>query len=65
VDQLHATIEEFAADGYTPHRVLLSAMSRDETEANQSAASHLTGSNNRAALSAASLRPVQELFLAQ
>src|SRR5262245_23387131 len=51
-------IEKFAADGYT-HTVLLSAMSRDEVEADQLASQDLDGPQHRSAFSTAALRSMR------
>ena len=55
MDPLHATIEEFAADGYTHVECYLPSMPRDEAEADQLAPSHLDGPHHRTAIRAASL----------
>ena len=55
MDPLHATIEEFAADGYT-HVMLLPSTPHDEVEADQLASSHLDGFRNLTTVGAASLR---------
>ena len=55
MEPLHATIEEFAAEGLHSHRVLLPSMSHDEVEADQLASSHLVGPHHRAAIIAAPL----------
>jgi hypothetical protein len=56
---LDATIEEFAADGYTHCGVLLPSMPRDQAEADQLAPPHLDGTHHRTALSTAALRRVR------
>jgi hypothetical protein len=59
MDPLHATIEEFVADGHThidAHRMLLPAMSRGQTETNELASENFNGADARPALTAAALR---------
>ena len=43
MDPLHATIEEFAADGYTHIEVTSPPMSHDKVETDQLAPAHLDG----------------------
>ena len=52
MDPLHATIEEFAAGGYTH---VDCSMPHDEVEADQLASPHLAGPDHRAAIGASAL----------
>ena len=62
MDPLHATIEEFAADGYTHVECYLPAMPHDEAEADQLASSSLDGTGpSRAAISTAALCGMRRL----
>ena len=47
MDPLRATIEEFAAEGPHPHRVLLPAISHDQAKAVKLASPNLDGTNRR------------------
>jgi hypothetical protein len=55
MDQLRATIEEFAACGYTHVEFHCPPMLRDQVEANQLASTHITGPQHRTAFKAAPL----------
>ena len=55
MDPLHATIEEFAAEGFTHFECHLPALPRDEVEADELAPSHLDGADPRATIRAAPL----------
>ena len=48
MDPVHATIEEFAADGYTHVELLLPVTSRDQAAADQLASPHRSGPHHRA-----------------
>ena len=56
MDPLHATIEEFAAEGLHAHRVLLPALPRDPLATNELAAAHLDGAHACSTLNEVALR---------
>ena len=55
MDPLHATIEEFAAEGYTHVECHCPRCRVIQIEANQLASAYFDGSDHRAAFSAATL----------
>jgi hypothetical protein len=55
MDPLHATIEDFAAEGFTHIECHCPPMSDDKAKADQLAPSHLSGANYRATVRASPL----------
>ena len=60
MNPLHATLEEFAADGYTHVECFCPAMPHDEVEADKLASPHLDGPYHQSTVGAAPLCGVRK-----